>query len=63
MQISRINSYTPPIIANKNATKIARIDNNQIKADTVQFSGNIDILKNLKEHLQTKNSMYLAQQP
>ena len=37
MQISRINSYTPPIIANKNATKIARIDNNQIKTDTVQF--------------------------
>lgn len=39
MQISRINSYSTPIIANKNATKIARIDNNQIKADTVQFSG------------------------
>lgn len=39
MQISRINSYSTPIIANKNTTKIARIDNNQIKADTVQFSG------------------------
>lgn len=39
MQISRINSYTSPIIANKNAPKIVRIDNNQIKADTVQFSG------------------------
>lgn len=39
MQISRINSYTTPIITNKNATKIARIDNNKIKADTVQFSG------------------------
>ena len=39
MQISRINSYSTPIIANKNTTKIARIDNNKIKADTVQFSG------------------------
>ena len=49
MQISRINSYTPPIIANKNATKIARIDNNQIKADTVQFSGNIDKDEDIKK--------------
>lgn len=39
MQISRINSYSTPIIANKNTTKIARIDNNKIKADTVQFLG------------------------
>lgn len=39
MQISRINSYSTPIIANKNTTKIARIDNNKIKTDTVQFSG------------------------
>lgn len=49
MQISRINSYTTPIIANKNATKIARIDNNQIKADTVQFSGNIDKDEDIKK--------------
>ncbi len=49
MQISRINSYTPPIIANKNATKIARIDNNQIKTDTVQFSGNIDKDEDIKK--------------
>ena len=49
MQISRINSYTPPIIANKNTTKIARIDNNQIKADTVQFSGNIDKDEDIKK--------------
>lgn len=49
MQISKINSYTPPIIANKNATKIARIDNNQIKADTVQFSGNIDKDEDIKK--------------
>lgn len=49
MQISRINSYTTPIIANKNATKIARIDNNQIKTDTVQFSGNIDKDEDIKK--------------
>lgn len=49
MQISRINSYTTPIIANKNATKFARIDNNQIKADTVQFSGNIDKDEDIKK--------------
>lgn len=49
MQISRINSYTTPIIANKNATKIARIDNNQIKTDTVQFYGNIDKDENIKK--------------
>ena len=49
MQISSINSYTTPIIANKNATKIARIDNNQIKADTVQFSGNIDKDEDIKK--------------
>lgn len=49
MQISSINSYTTPIIANKNATKIARIDNNKIKADTVQFSGNIDKDEDIKK--------------
>lgn len=49
MQISRINSYSTPIIANKNTTKIARIDNNQIKADTVQFSGNIDKDEDIKK--------------
>lgn len=49
MQISRINSYTSPIIANKNATKIVRIDNNKIKADTVQFSGNIDKDEDIKK--------------
>lgn len=49
MQISRINSYTTPIIANKNATKIVRIDNNKIKADTVQFSGNIDKDEDIKK--------------
>lgn len=49
MQISRINSYTTPIIANKNATKIARINNNQIKTDTVQFSGNIDKDEDIKK--------------
>ena len=49
MQISRINSYTPPIIANKKATKIARINNNQIKTDTVQFSGNIDKDEDIKK--------------
>lgn len=49
MQISRINPYPTPIIANKNATKIARIDNNQIKADTVQFSGNIDKDEDIKK--------------
>lgn len=49
MQISRINSYTSPIIANKNAPKIVRIDNNQIKADTVQFSGNIDKDEDIKK--------------
>lgn len=49
MQISRINSYSTPIIANKNTTKIARIDNNQIKTDTVQFSGNIDKDEDIKK--------------
>lgn len=49
MQISRINSYTSPIIANKNAPKIVRIDNNKIKADTVQFSGNIDKDEDIKK--------------
>lgn len=49
MLISRINSYSTPIIANKNATKIARIDNNKIKADTVQFSGNIDKDEDIKK--------------
>lgn len=42
MQISRINSYTPQIITNNHSPKIIRMANNQIKADTVQFSGNID---------------------
>lgn len=49
MQISRINSYSTPIIANKNTTKFARIDNNKIKADTVQFSGNIDKDEDIKK--------------
>ena len=57
MQISRINSYTSPIIANKNATKIARIDNNQIKTDTVQFSGS----NNKTEKVETTEGSFANQ--